>query len=156
MKAALGPLVLLALPGLLYVAGFSALDWACGGETPRLVRWLRRRLGPGLARWWAPRSAAVVGALERVGMATRRRAEPVPPVLLSLELRRLGHEVRRIEGDQQPHRAARLAAAFAAYDHVLVQLCTHAEVPTPIGLLPLDPRDRLDLEADLVASGVDW
>ena len=89
-------------------------------------------------------------------MVRRRRPEPVPPVLLVLELRRLAAEVQRIEVSVQPHRAARLAAALAAYDHVLVQLCGHAEVPTPIGLLPLDPRDRLGLETELVASGVDW
>ncbi|KRE61289.1 hypothetical protein [Nostocoides sp. Soil756] len=156
MEAGWWPLVFLVLPGVVYIAGFSALDWMCGGETPRSVRWLRRRLGPALRRRWGHHSAAVLGALERVGVVTRRRDDPVPAVLLSLELRRLAYEVRRIDGDQQPHRAARLAAALAAYDHVLVQLCTHAEVPTPIGLLPLDPRDRLGLEADLVASGLDW
>jgi hypothetical protein len=105
-----------------------------------------------------PVVTAVTDALVRGGFLRRPAPkEPVPPVLLVLELRRLAAEVRRIEADTTaPHRAARLFAVLAAYDHVLVQLCATADVPTPIGLLPLDPRDRLDLEVDLVATGVDW
>ncbi len=98
----------------------------------------------------------VVDGLEHLGLLQRRRPEPVPPVLLALELRRLAGEVRRIEAGSQPNPAARLAAAYAAYDHVLVQLCATADVPTPVGLLPLDPRHRLALETDLVATGIDW
>lgn len=154
---------LVALPGLVYVLGFEGLRWLAGGERPRVVGLVARtcrRAGAGVAGRFGPvRTAAagqVLDGLERVGFVTRRRQEPVPTVLLVLELRRLAAEVRRIEVSDQPHPAARLAAAYAAYDHVLVQLCTEADVPTPIGLLPLDPRARLGLEADLVASGVDW
>jgi hypothetical protein len=45
---------------------------------------------------------------------------------------------------------------LAAYDHVLLQLCRHADVPAPGGRPPLAARTRLDLEAELVATGVDW
>ncbi len=151
MRAALVPLVLVVLPGAVFVAGLSLLRWFTGEPAPRVLRLLGRP-----TRWCADRLRGVADGMERVGMVRRARPEPVPPVLLVLELRRLAAEVVRIEGDDQPHRAARLAAARAAYDHVLVQLCGHASVPTPIGLLPLDPRDRLGLEVELVAAGVDW
>lgn len=157
MRAAALLAMLVVLPGFLYIVLFQGLGWLCGGDRPwfaraavRAFRWV----GP-LARR-TPRPAAVVDGLERVGLVSRRRSEPVPPVLLVLELRRLAAEVQRIEASDHPYPAARLAAALAAYDHVLVQLCSHASLPTPIGLLPLDPRDRLGLETDLVASGVDW
>ncbi|GGL41833.1 hypothetical protein GCM10012283_25560 [Phycicoccus endophyticus] len=94
--------------------------------------------------------------MERAGLAGRRPPEPLPAVLLALELARLAEQVRRTEADGQPHPAARLAAARAAYDHVLVQLCAHAQVPAPVGRLPLDPRVRLGLETDLVAAGMAW
>ncbi|MBD3782891.1 MAG: hypothetical protein IE926_08045 [Micrococcales bacterium] len=151
MRAALVPLFFVALPGTLFILVAVGLRWFAGGPTPRPVSALAR-----LLRRFGGRFSGVVDGLERVGVVRRRRPEPVPPVLLVLELRRLAAEVQRIEVSVQPHRAARLAAALAAYDHVLVQLCGHAEVPTPIGLLPLDPRDRLGLETELVASGVDW
>ncbi len=144
-------MLLIALPGAVYLVGFEGLRWLAGGRPPRLLRSARRPV-----RWCGARLAGLVDGLERVGFVARRRPEPVPAVLLALELRRLAAEVRRIEEACQPHPAARLAAGRAAYDHVLVQLCTHADVPTPIGLLPLDPRARLGLEAELVASGIDW
>lgn len=157
MRAAALLAALVVLPGFLYVLLFQGLGWLCGGDRPWFARALVRLFGwtvPLVRR--VPRPAVVVDGLERVGLLTRRRTEPVPPVLLVLELRRLAAEVRRIESTDHPYPAARLAAALAAYDHVLVQLCSHASLPTPIGLLPLDPRDRLGLETDLVASGVDW
>ncbi|QKE84105.1 hypothetical protein [Arthrobacter sp. NEB 688] len=151
MRAALVPLVLVMLPGALFVVGLALLRWFTGEPAPRALLSLARP-----TRWCAGRLAGVGEGMERVGLVRRTRPEPVPPVLLVLELRRLAAEVVRIEGDDQPHPAARLAAARAAYDHVLVQLCGQADVPTPSGLLPLDPRDRLGLEVELVAAGVDW
>lgn len=148
-------MLLIALPGAAYVVGIEVIRWFGGGEAPRAFDRLRRP-GARLAARISSAGAGVLDGLERVGLARRHRPEPVPSVLLALELRRLGAEVRRIEAGDQPHRAARLAAALAAYDHVLVQLCAQARVPTPTGLLPLHPRHRLDLEADLVASGLDW
>lgn len=151
MRAALMAALLVVLPGAVYVIGFEGLRWLAGGPPPRVLQ----AAGRGLRRA-AARLGGLADGLEQVGLIARHRPEPVPTVLLVLELRRLAVEVRRIETAGQPHPAARITAALAAYDHVLVQLCTRAEVPTPIGLLPLDPRDRVGLEAELVASGVEW
>ncbi len=139
MEAALWVLLIVITPGALLVAQYEGIRWVCEGRVPPVLRPLVRRVEQ-LAD----------------GVRRRRAAEPLPPVLLSLELRRLAAEVRRIELGHQPHRAARLAAALAAYDRVLLELCASVEVPVPRGLPPLSSRARLDLEADLVASGVDW
>ncbi len=139
MRAALWVLVLVVAPGGLFVAQCEGIRWLSEGEAPRPLRPV------------VTRSAAVLRALRPV-----RRREPLPQVLLALELRRLAAEVRRIDEGRQPHRAARLAAALAAYDHVLLQLCEAAQLEHPRGLPPLSSRVRLDLEAELVASGVDW
>lgn len=151
MRAGLLMAFFVALPGAVYILGVQGMHWFTGGPTPRPLAALGR-----VGRRAGSRCTGVLEGLERVGLLDRRRREPVPTVLLVLELRRLAVEVRRIEAGDQPHPAARIAAALAAYDHVLVQLCSRAEVPTPIGLLPLDPRDRVGLEAELVASGVEW
>ena len=151
MRAVVTPLLIVLLPGTLSVLGYELLRWVAGGDPPRPVRPLLR----GAARI-GPAASAFADRLEGAGLLTRHRVEPVPPVLLALELRRLACEVQRIERSDQPHRAARLAAALAAYDSVLVDICRHAQVGTPVGLLPLDPRRRMALEADLVATGFDW
>ncbi len=139
MRAALWAVLVVVTPWAVCVAQVEALRWLSEGRVPRPLR-------------------PLVRGATRLRRTLRRRppAEPVPPVLLALELRRLAAEVRRIEGDRQPHRAARIAAALAAYDRVLLELCEHAEVPAPRGLPPLSSHARLHLEADLVASGVDW
>ncbi len=139
MRAALWVLLVVVAPGGWFVAQCEALRWLSGGEAPRVAR-------------------PVVRGLQRLGRAVRRspREEPLPPVLLALELRRLGEEVRSIEAGRQPHRAARLTAALAAYDHVLLELCDTVEVDAPAVRPPLSSRARLDLETELVASGVDW
>jgi hypothetical protein len=139
MRAVLLAALVIVTPGALFIAQSEGLRWVCEGRVPRPLRRVAR-------------------GVTRLGQALRRRphAEPLPPVLLGLELRRLAAEVRRIEVDRQPHRAARLAAALAAYDRVLLELCEHAQVQAPRGLPPLSSHARLDLEADLVASGVDW
>jgi hypothetical protein len=138
MMAALWVVGLVVVPGALFVAQCEGIRWI-SGDVPRALR-------------------PVATALERAVrlVRPRRAVEPVPPVLLTLELRRLAAEVRRIEEGCQPHRAARLAAALGAYDRVLLELCATADVPAPRGLPPLSPHARLDLETDLGASGVDW
>ncbi|HET7761194.1 MAG TPA: hypothetical protein VFL46_02470 [Phycicoccus sp.] len=139
MRAALWTLAVLVLPGAWFIAQCEGIRWLGGGGTPRVLR-------------------PVVGPLSRLGrrLHRARTEEPLPPVLLGLELRRLEEVVRRIEEGRQPHRAARLAAALAAYDHVLIELCRSAEVDAPSGLPPLSSHARLQLEAELVATGVDW
>ncbi len=154
-------LLLAAIVGVVSIGLYEFSRRLAGGRrapTPRLLRPLLPLLARAAQR---VRDATdvhgpVASGMERIGVVRRPPTDPLPPVLLVLELRRLGALVRQIDSDGQPHPAARLAAARAAYDHVLVQLCGHAEVPTPIGLLPLDPRDRLVLETQLAGSGVDW
>jgi hypothetical protein len=93
---------------------------------------------------------------ERRRLLGRRPPEPVPPVLITLELRRLEAEIRKVENGDAPHQAARLRAVLAAYDQVLLQLCERLDVPTDVGMPPLPSQDRLAIEAELVAAGHDW
>ena len=147
MRAALLTLGLVALPGLWFGAQGAALNWFTGGEPPRLLRPLIRRLGP---------------RVERLGRWRRRvfgrpQPQPLPPVLIGMELRRIELEIRRVEQGDAPHQAARLRAVLAAYDQLLLELCARVDVPTDdVGLPPLPSRERLTLEAELVAAGHDW
>ncbi|HET7822485.1 MAG TPA: hypothetical protein VFL10_13265 [Ornithinibacter sp.] len=147
MRAALLTLGLVALPGVWFGAQGAALNWFTGGQPPRLLRPLVRRLGP---------------RVERLGRWRRRvfgrpQPQPLPPVLIGMELRRLEVEIRRVEQGDAPHQAARLRAVLAAYDQLLLQLCERVDVPTDdVGLPPLPSRERLTLEAELVAAGHDW
>ncbi len=140
MRAALLLVCFIVVPGICFVAQCEALRFVSSGETPQslrpLVRWVRgvrRELG------WGPHIE-----------------EPLPDILLALELRRLAAEVRRVEEGREPHAAARRQAALAAYDRVLLQLCETADLPTASGLPPLSARHRLELETGLVSSGLDW
>ncbi|MGL5818857.1 MAG: hypothetical protein ACRCYR_14915 [Phycicoccus sp.] len=136
MEAALMALALFAVPVISFVALGAGLNWLTGGDPPRPLR---------------PVLAVCQRRQER-----RRRSEPLPTVLLGLELRRIAADVRRIETGCQPHRAARLEAALAAYDTVLLQLAVSNDVPTPPHRPPLSARSRLEVETGLVSSGVDW
>jgi hypothetical protein len=147
MRAALWTVFLVALPGIWWFAQGEALTWFSEGEPPRLLRPLVRRLRPHAerARRWRRR---VLGQTE---------PQSLPPVLIALELRRLEGEIRRVEQGDAPHQAARLRAVLAAYDQLLIQLCQQVEVPTDgVGLPPLPSRERVTLEAELVAAGHDW
>jgi hypothetical protein len=73
-----------------------------------------------------------------------------------MELRRLEAEVLRVEAGDAPHRAARLRAALAAYDQLLIELCESVGVETDVGMPPLPSGERLALEAELVAAGHEW
>ena len=147
MEAALWTVFLVVLPGIWWFAQGEALTWFTEGEPPRLLRPLVRRLRPPAEH------------LRRRLRRMLRRPEPqsLPPVLLTLELRRLEGEIRRVEQGDAPHQAARLRAVLAAYDQLLIQLCQQVEVPTDgVGLPPLPSRERVTLEAELVAAGHDW
>ena len=137
MRAALWTVFLVALPGIWFFAQGEALTWFSEGEPPR-PRAER-------ARVWRRR---VLG---------KPSPQPLPPVLIGLELRRLELEIRRVEDGDAPHQAARLRAVLAAYDQLLLELCERVDVPTgDVGLPPLPSRERLTLEAELVAAGQDW
>ncbi len=147
MTAALWTVFLVALPGIWWFAQGEALTWFSEGEPPRLLRPLVRRLRPHAerARLWRRRAFG------------RPEPQSLPPVLITLELRRLEGEIRRVEQGDAPHQAARLRAVLAAYDQLLIQLCQQVEVPTDgVGLPPLPSRERVTLEAELVAAGHDW
>jgi hypothetical protein len=147
MRATLWTGILVVLPGIWFIAQGAALNWFTGGETPRLLRPLARRLGPHAERL----------RLWRRRVLGRPVPQPLPPVLIGLELRRLELEIRRVEEGDAPHQAARLRAVLAAYDQLLIQLCERVDVPTDdVGLPPLPSRERLTLEAELVAAGQDW
>ncbi len=147
MRAALWTGVLVVLPGAWFLAQGAALNWFTGGDTPRLLRPLARWLGPHAERL----------RLWRRRVLGRPVPQPMPPVLIALELRRLEVEIRRVEEGDAPHQAARLRAVLAAYDQLLIQLCQQVQVPTDgLGLPPLHSRERVTLEAELVAAGHDW
>ena len=137
MRAALLTGALVVLPGAWFVAQGELLRWLGEGEPPRLLR-------PLVDRARARRERR------------RPRAVELPPVLITLELRRLAAEIQRVEESDAPHRAARLRAVVAAYDQLLLQLCESVGVETDVGLPPLPSGERLALEAELVAAGHDW
>ena len=137
MRAALLTGALVVLPGAWFVAQGELLKWLGEGEPPRLLRPAVDR-----ARAWRDRR--------------RPPAVELPPVLITLELRRLEAEIRRVEESDAPHRAARLRAVVAAYDQLLLQLCESLGVETDVGLPPLPSGERLAIEAELVAAGHEW
>ena len=146
MRAALLLGFLLVLPGIWFVCTGEGLRWFAEGERPRLLRPLLARLDPHLVRL----------EKQRRRLLGRRDPEPVPPVLITLELRRLEAEIRKVEAGDAPHQAARLRAVLAAYDQVLLELCERLDLPTDVGMPPLPSRERLAIEAELVAAGHDW
>ena len=80
----------------------------------------------------------------------------MPPVLLGLELRRLAAEVERVEGGDQPAKAARMAACQWAYDHVLIEYCQRVDIPVPRERAPLSSGQRIEAEAALIYAGHEW
>jgi hypothetical protein len=128
--AALASMVVLDLA---YAAG----RWALSGRAPFPYRGLARRI-------------------DERREARKPLPEPVPPVLLGLELRRLGEEVRRIADSDLPAKRARLTACTAAYDDVLIRACRSVGVQEPPGPLPLPESRRFEAESALVAAGFDW
>jgi hypothetical protein len=114
------------------------------------------------ALFWAttgrPR-APFVGLSRQLEKARDRRRpvrEPMPPVLLGLELRRLGAEVQRIDASDLPAKAMRLRACTAAYDYVLLECCRSLEVPVPGTETPLTQAQRFRAESSLLEAGFSW
>lgn len=97
-------------------------------------------------------------ALTAVVVAVRERPkpEPVPPVLLALELARLAEHVRVVEEDNQPWKAERLAASTLAYDLALRDYCRSVELPVPDGHGMLSRTQRFEMESALITQGHDW
>lgn len=124
---------------LMLVVVMSSLGWNSVDDVPKLLRPLAR-----------------AGTRVRSAFVPRPTSEPLPLVLLSLELARLAEGVQRAAASNQPHQAARLAAAQAAYDQVLLEICRLVDLPTPTSLTPLHHSIRLEIESQLVSSGVEW
>ena len=91
---------------------------------------------------------------------SRRRADAAapagPPIeRLVSDLRRLERDYARIERSDLPRRAVRLQGVGLAYDDALCACCTALEIPWS-GRRPLDPLERLHIEATLAQHGLVW
>lgn len=116
---------------------YAALRWFVSGTAPFPFR--------GLAAW-----------LDERRERRLPRPEPMPPVLLGLELRRLGDEVQRIADSDLPAKCVRITACTAAYDDTLLKACRSLGVEVPDGPVPLGERRRFEAESALVAAGFEW
>lgn len=103
----------------------------------------------GLAKaleWWVRDAGRVRAAPAPVG----------PPIeRLVRDLRRLERDYSRIESSNLPRRAVRLQGVSLAYDDTLCACCTALEIPWS-GRPPLDPVERLQIEATLAQRGLVW
>ena len=86
----------------------------------------------------------------------RRRpaSRSCPPVLITLELRRIEAEIHRVEASDA-RTGRRAFGPSSAYDQLLLQLCEPRGRPTP-GLPRCPSGERLAIEAELVAAGHEW
>ncbi len=118
--------------------------------------------------------AAVLGAAWLLGHLDRpvaalargwRRVRPQPPQAVTVPVEQLAADLRRLAAyletvydTEQPAKMERVTAAALAYDWVLVSACRTLEVsegetaPWP----PLDPIERLTVEAALARHGLTW
>ena len=96
--------------------------------------------------WWA-------------GGGTLVRPRPVPPgppiERLVSDLRRLEREYSRIERSDLPRRVVRLQGVSLAYDDTLCACAVALEIPWSTRP-PLDPIQRLEIEATLAQRGLVW
>ena len=147
MRAALWTVFLVVLPGIWFVRPGEALTWFSEGEPPRLLRPLVRRLRPHAERLRAaPAGAAVAPCRSRC----RRCCS-------ALELRRLG---ARSAGRGRRRRRTRprgCGPCSRPTTSCSSSCASGSRCPTDgVGLPPLPSRERLTLEAELVAAGHDW
>jgi hypothetical protein len=93
----------------------------------------------------------------RGGGRARSVAEPSGPPIERLvgDLRRLGRDYSRIQDSDLPRRAVRLQGVGLAYDDALCACCAALEIPWS-GRPPLDPLQRLEIEATLAQHGLTW
>lgn len=91
-----------------------------------------------------------------VALRSRRPEEPLPPVLLGLELARMAEHLRVVEEGDQPWKAERLAASTLAYDLVLRDYCRSVNLPVPEGRGSLSRSQRFEMESALLTHGHDW
>ena len=115
----------------------SACRWLNTGRPPRLLRPVVRR-----AQSWLDERRPV--------------PEPLPPVLLALELSRLAAHVRRVDSADEPNKPERLMAARLAYDHALRDYCRAVDIPVPPAIRGLSREQRFDMESALIGAGHEW
>ena len=96
--------------------------------------------------WWVRGSAP-----ERPG--TRPSGPPIERLVR--DLRRLKRDYSRIERSDLPRRVIRLQGVSLAYDDTLCACCTALDIPWS-GRPPLDPIQRLEIEATLAQRGLVW
>jgi hypothetical protein len=113
-------------------------------------------------------AAWLLGHLDRTGhvlvRAWHRLRPPVPQATtvpveqLAADLRRLAAYLEAVYDTEQPAKMERVTAAALAYDWVLLSACRTLEVPAPATtpVPPLDPIDRLTVEAALARHGLTW
>ncbi len=101
------------------------------------------------------RPAAALGTLWH--RLRRRPPEPATVAVeqLAADLRRLATVLEQTYATEQPAKMARLTAASLAYDWVLLAACRTLEIPTQ-ETAPLDAIGRLQTEAELARSGLNW
>jgi hypothetical protein len=133
------PYVLGNVAGLaLVVAGLvGGVRWLSSGEPPRYLR-------------------PAVDRAEAWLDARRPAPEPIPPVLLALELSRLARHVRTVDESDLPRKAERLMAARLAYDHALRDYCRAVDIPVPTAIRGLSREQRFDMESALIGAGHEW
>ena len=133
------PYVLANVAGLALVTGalVSGVRWLTTGRPPRLLRPTVLRV----ETWRTSRRPAV---------------EPIPPVLLALELSRLAAHIRHVEESNLPRKAERLMAARLAYDHALRDYCRAVDIPVPTAIRGLSREQRFHMESALIGAGHDW
>jgi hypothetical protein len=133
------PNVLGNVAGLVLVMGtlVSGVRWLTTGQPPPFVR-------PAVTRFQARRELL------------RPAPEPIPPILLAMELSRLAAHIRRVEEGDQPRKAERLMAARLAYDHALRDYCRAVDIPVPLAIRGLSREQRFHMESALIGAGHDW
>jgi hypothetical protein len=115
----------------------SGCRWLNTGRPPRVLRPAVRRV----ERWLDER---------------RPPPEPLPPVLLALELSRLAAHVRHVDNTDEPNKAERLMAARLAYDHALRDYCRAVDIPVPAAIRGLSREQRFHMESALIGAGHEW
>ncbi len=92
----------------------------------------------------------------RLPLGRRRRPEPLPPVLLALEVSRLAEHVRHVEESDLLHKGERLLAARLAYDLALRDYCLAVGVILPDRPSTGSSERRFDMESALIGAGHEW
>jgi hypothetical protein len=117
--------------------GVCVLRWVSTGAPPRTIQPLFDRLDAFRAR-------------------RRPQPEPLPPILLALEVSRLADHVRYVERENLPNKAERLMAARLAYDHTLRDYCRAVDIPVPTAIRGLSTEQRFHMESALIGAGHEW